>query len=246
MRATTPRRIARNTTLVTVCLVIAAAFISQAVGRVVDVRTTPNRPSIRLLGWPPIAGDATSIEEARSRVAFPVLALPRIVLPDICDAGSVKPLTLLQAWATPLTEAQADRQAGANYSHQIAMSVTPASSYGDNTYADGELRPLALAFHPEDFPAGVRDGVVRGHVAWINPLNEKLDLPTECVDSSGTRAANDVTPSSPDPDLATRPRLLDVLELTHLTWMEGGGIHHLVGPYSVLEMATIAEAATID
>jgi len=116
-------------------------------------------------GGPPIEGEPVSLDAAASRVAFPVLILPEIVLRDPCSGGEAA-LSLQGVWVSPTSTPTELREVGVTYSHGIWMALHPKQTFafGDKS----EMPTVEEAFDPRDFPEGLETGEVRGHVAHIN------------------------------------------------------------------------------
>lgn len=114
----------------------------------------------------PIPGELTSLAEARQRVSYSLPLVKASALSNPCGSGA-GPVTLLDVWASPATSEStpSERQVGMNYTHGLWVSLAPPSLY---VFPDeAELPTVEQAFSPDDYPASVSTGSVRGHVAWV-------------------------------------------------------------------------------
>jgi len=128
-----------------------------------------------------------------------------------------------------------------NYTNGIWMSISPLSGYAPSIQKAQELPPVEDFYPSEDYPKSLTTGNVRGHTAWIKDLSPRF--------ACGSTAAQDVptssTPLATAEHLAAIPYTVAVMydptEIASVSWVEGGAVIEVVGPYPAATLAGLAD-----
>ncbi|HWC32871.1 MAG TPA: hypothetical protein VG709_07060 [Actinomycetota bacterium] len=219
LRIMTAGATARGWSTAIVAVVVLASALTVLVGRA--VREESNRPSIAVppRNARPIAGRAVRWAVAEREAAMELPRLPEMELADPCTGGLAS-ISLRRVWSSG---AGRDWHIGVNYTHGLWMTIAAAHRF--NHARERELRPLRAAFPPFDFPEGLRDGEVRGHVAWIGDLN-----PSFRCSRSATNPGRDWF-------------IFDPARTGSITWKERAAVLELSGPYRAETLASLAGEA---
>lgn len=172
------------------------------------------------LGSAPIPGELTTIADARSRAAYPILTIPETSMIHPCR-GLAFTVQLQEVWASSTAVSRSDRQVGLTYNSGIWVSYTPESWYRDSIASATELPAVSRAFSSDDFPDGLTTGVVRGHTAWLAEVG-----PGVCASESQSGG----------------PLPYSEALMAHLEWMEDGVVIQLAGPYPVAQLQALASS----
>jgi hypothetical protein len=197
-------------------------------GRIGGGIFTGNSPSI---------GQAVSLKAARALIPRPIPVLPAFDVADPCRADKTTTVRLLQTWADPVDVAAPMRSYGATYSPALIFMVHPATSLADHAIDDGELARVGDAFDPNDFPDGLRDGIVRGHRAWIR----ERDRSPVCRAEFLAGAPSPGPSARPGDSHADLGQAFPVEERALLSWIENGMWVGLSGPFTAAELTSFAE-----
>jgi hypothetical protein len=197
----------------------------------------------------PIPGEPVSLAQARLRVDYPIPILGSSALPDACTEVQ-GPVTLIQMWATSEGEDRELRQVGSSYSHGLWISVTPLAGYNFGNVS--EMPTVESWFGPEDPETRLETSSVRGHVAWAGQLDPNFSC-------EGARVPEVIqSPSANVPEVHTEEKecaglkcvpdaakiMFNPMMTGSVTWLENGVAVNLVGPYSVAQLAALAENIT--
>jgi hypothetical protein len=194
----------------------------------------------------PIPGEAVSLAQARLRVDYPIPILDSSTLPDACTSVQA-PVTLIQMWATSEGEDRELRQVGSSYSHGLWISVTPLAGYNFGNVS--EMPTVESWFGPEDPVTELETSRVRGHVAWAGELDPNFSCEGAPVpDAIQSPSANVPRVHTEEEECAglkcvpDAPKIMFNPMMTgSVTWLENGVAVNLVGPYSVAQLAVLAE-----
>ncbi len=192
----------------------------------------------------PIPGVQTSLSTAESAAAFPAVPLlPSSTVSDPCT-GESSQIELLETWVNTEAEGKS-KQLGFVYADGIWMNATSLDQFDSGVTQKGELAPLDAVFSEADRPSELKDGVVRGHPAWVKELSPDFACDhTIAVSGDGSASMETDAPSSIGPMDPTDHRIFDVTETASLRWVEGDVMIHLVGPFTVDELTGVAKSLT--
>ena len=116
------------------------------------------------------------------------------------------------------------------------MSLTPKAFYS-TSIANDELVPLAQAFDASDYPAELTAGTVRNHIAWLNEMDPGL----KCNDEDAT-APDAISSVAPQTEISR----FDQTQTGNVMWVENGVVVHLVGPFPIERLISLAAQMTFE
>lgn len=164
----------------------------------------------------PIPGRPVEWWVAVREAGAPLPRLPSRVLLDACS-DAAGPLEVRRVWSSGHERLW---HIGINYSHGIWMTVAEEHHY--RMAARTELPPLDRMFPSFDYPAGLADGVVRSHAAWIGELDPGFECPRGAGNSSRGWWIYDPTSTAT------------------LSWKEHDAVIEVSGPYPSGVLADLA------
>lgn len=210
----------------------------------------------------PIPGSLTTLPIAKQQAGYGVPILKSAPLSDRCGRDRVFGLVNIWVGGGETDEGVEPVQLGMNHTHGVWVSVSPSAlmEFG----AVSEMPTVESWFPPEDYPSELFTTSVRGHTAWANEFDSEV---FSCDTGEEVSVENDLTEGLTEPNLSASPDpalgcvsdecppedetqvpavpapafMYDPITSGSIKWMEDDLVIHVVGPFTVSELAELVE-----